>query len=325
MIKYFDMFAGVGGFRAGLDKAGGFQCIGHCEIDKFANASYQAIHNIKESEKYYENAKTINSETMPDFDLLCAGFPCQSFSMAGKRGGFHDPRGTLFYEIARVAESKKPAYLLLENVPGLLSHGKGHTFAAILNTLCELGYGLEWQILNSQDFGVPQARRRVYLVGYLDQRCAGKIFPLENSTESSVIQTGRQGGVKLDMINSGRGVRIRSRDGYKYAYPGDCISLAYAGIGNKNARIKRQLSYTIDTQPNKGVVTKDGRIRKLTPRECFRLQGFEDKQIGKILAITSDSQAYKQAGNAVTVNVIQAIGRRLAEIDHALKNGDISA
>lgn len=117
MIRYFDMFAGVGGFRAGLAKAGGFTCIGHCEIDKYANSSYMAAHAPHESEVYYQDARTIDPAEMPDFDLLSAGFPCQSFSIAGKRQGFDDTRGTLFFEIARILRCKKPPYLLLENVP----------------------------------------------------------------------------------------------------------------------------------------------------------------------------------------------------------------
>ena len=109
---------------------------------------------------------------MPDFQLLCGGFPCQTFSIAGSRKGFGDPRGTLFFELARLAEARKPAYLLVENVHGLLSHDGGRTFATILNTLDRLGYGVEWQCLNSKDFGVPQSRNRVYIVGYLDERCS---------------------------------------------------------------------------------------------------------------------------------------------------------
>lgn len=115
------MFAGIGGFRAGLDWAGGFQCVGHCEIDKYADASYRAIHDIREEERYYPDARKIDPNDLPDFDLLCGGFPCQAFSNAGRRKGFEDARGTLFFEIARLAQARRPAYLLLENVPGLLS------------------------------------------------------------------------------------------------------------------------------------------------------------------------------------------------------------
>ena len=182
------MFAGIGGFRAGLTRAGGFVCIGHCEIDKYANQSYMAAHAPKESEVYYADARSIRPEDMPDFDLLCGGFPCQSFSVAGKRKGFDDTRGTLFFEIARILGCKKPAYVLLENVPGVLSHDKGRTFAVILNTLCELGYCVEWAVLNSKDFGVPQSRKRVFLVGYLRAECAGKILPVPNTNAKTLIQ-----------------------------------------------------------------------------------------------------------------------------------------
>ena len=134
------MFAVVGGFRAGLTRVGGFQCVGHCEIDKYAEASYRAIHDIREEERYYPDARAIDPDDLPQFDLLCGGFPCQAFSNAGRRKGFADARGTLFFEIARLAEAKRPRYLLLENVPGLLSHDHGKTFAAILSALDDLGY-----------------------------------------------------------------------------------------------------------------------------------------------------------------------------------------
>ena len=178
-IRFFDMFAGIGGFRSGLEAIGGFECVGHCEIDKFANQAYNAIYEPK-GEVYYEDARQIEPKGMPDFDLLCGGFPCQSFSIAGRRGGFADARGTLFFEIARIAAVKRPAYLLLENVPGLLSHDGGRTFAAILGALSQLGYDVTWQVLNSKDFGVPQSRKRVYIIGYLGERSAGEVF---SSTE----------------------------------------------------------------------------------------------------------------------------------------------
>lgn len=143
------MFAGIGGFRSGLTRAGGFRCVGHCEIDKYANASYQAIYEPGKEERYYPDATQIDPADLPDFDLLCGGFPCQAFSNAGRRRGFADARGTLFFEIARLAQAKRPAYLLLENVPGLLSHDKGKTFSVILSALDDLGYHVEWSVLNS--------------------------------------------------------------------------------------------------------------------------------------------------------------------------------
>lgn len=137
----FDMFAGIGGFRSGLEAVGGFECIGHCEIDKRTNMAYCAIYDT-EGEYYCDDARTINPDEMPDFDLLCAGFPCQSFSVAGKRLGFEDTRGTLFFEVARLLAAKRPAFFLLENVPGLLSHDGGKTLETIYAALIEMGYHL---------------------------------------------------------------------------------------------------------------------------------------------------------------------------------------
>ena len=174
-IKYLDMFSGIGGFRSALDRVGGFECIGFCEIDEKAKETYEAIYDTK-GELYFNDAREINPNALPDIDLICGGFPCQSFSIAGKRGGFNDVRGTLFFEIARIAAAKKPKYLLLENVPGLLSHDKGRTFATILGTLDELGYDVAWQVLNSANFGVPQSRKRVFIVGFLRGKCAGRVL-----------------------------------------------------------------------------------------------------------------------------------------------------
>ena len=149
-IRFLDMFAGIGGFRSGLERLGGFECVGYCEIDKYAKQAYDAIYPT-EGEIYFADARAIDPYTLPDIDLICGGFPCQAFSIAGLRRGFQDDtRGTLFFEIARIAAVKRPPFLLLENVPGLLSHDKGRTFATILGALDELGYDVAWQILNAQ-------------------------------------------------------------------------------------------------------------------------------------------------------------------------------
>jgi len=153
-IRFFDLFSGIGGFREGLRRAGGFTCVGHCEVDTYADKNYRLLFDT-EGEWFCNDARTIETDRMPDFDLLCAGFPCQAFSIAGKRGGFADARGTLFFEIARLVADKRPAYFILENVPGLLSHDKGRTFHTILSTLSELGYGVEWKVLNSKDLESP--------------------------------------------------------------------------------------------------------------------------------------------------------------------------
>ena len=186
-IRYFDMFAGIGGFRSGLEAVGGFECIGYCEIDPYARKAYEAIYDTR-GEEYYGDATKIIPEQLPDFELLCGGFPFQSFSIAGARRGFEDTRGTLFFEVARIAAAKRPKYLYLENVPGLLNHDKGGTFKVILNTLDELGYDVAWQMLNSKDFGVPQSRKRVMLVGFLREKCAGEVLSFTKTSDASLIQ-----------------------------------------------------------------------------------------------------------------------------------------
>ena len=331
-IKFIDLFSGVGGFREGLERAGGFACVGHCEIDQRANQSYNALFPT-EGEWFCEDIRAADPAGLPDFDLLCGGFPCQSFSLAGKRRGFTEPRGTLFFEIARLVKARHPAYLLLENVPGLLSHDQGRTFAAILHTLDRLGYGVEWQVLNSKDFGVPQSRRRVYLVGYLDPRCARKVFPFTQTAGTALVQLrgGQQGkriyspeGVSCTLTAQAGGsggttglypvglpIKEATRAGYKMAYPGDSVSLAYAAQNTHRGRVGRSIAHTVTTQGTQGVL-EGQRIRRLTPRECFRLQGWTDDRIDPILHLHSDHQLYKQAGNGVTVPVVEAIGKRIA-------------
>ena len=193
-LRFFDMFAGIGGFRSGLTKLDGFECVGFCEIDPYAKKAYETLYETK-GELYFADARSIDPKELPDIDLICGGFPCQSFSVAGRRLGFEDTRGTLFFEIARIAAAKKPKYLLFENVPGLLSHNKGRTFAAILSALDELGYDVSWQVLNSANFSVPQSRNRVFLVGFDREKCAGKVLSFTDCNPKTLKQLipGREG------------------------------------------------------------------------------------------------------------------------------------
>lgn len=359
MIIFFDMFSGIGGFRAGLEKIDGMKCIGHCEIDKYANNSYLSVFDT-ENEVYFNDATTVNPKDIPDFDLLCAGFPCQSFSVAGKRGGFEDARGTLFFEIARVLKEKQPKYFLIENVPGLLSHNKGETFTTILSTLSKLGYGIEWQLLNSADFFVPQSRKRMFAFGYRDIRCAGKVLPFTECNPQTIKQIIRGSQGQRAYAIDGLSCTLASNAGGQGGKTGmyidlnanpcitclaRCIKSRYnSGISNhrgENSGIieclipcltpdrldKRQngprfrphncLMFTLTARDIHGIL-EDFRIRKLMPKECLRLQGFKDEQIDKMVKINSDSQLYKQAGNAVTVTVVEEIGRRIKLLDDEL-------
>ena len=185
-MRVFSMFSGIGGFELGIKRAiPDAEFVGYSEIDKYAikiyERSFKGVRN-------YGSATEINERELPDFDLLVGGFPCQAFSIAGKRKGFEDTRGTLFFDIARILKYKKPKHIVLENVRGLFSHDSGRTFQTIIRILSNLGYMVQWELLNSKNFGVPQNRDRVYIVGYLGGQGGGKVFPIrkiiqENNTE----------------------------------------------------------------------------------------------------------------------------------------------
>ena len=443
-MKFLDLFAGIGGFRLGMESAG-HECIGFCEIDKFARESYKAIHNTK-GEIELHDITTISDESIRGIgrvDIICGGFPCQAFSIAGARRGFEDTRGTLFFEIARFASILRPKYLFLENVKGLLNHDKGNTFEVILSALDELGYDVEWQVLNSKNFGVPQNRERVFIIGHLRGGSGRKVFPLSGdgaaiaceqpkinkvgnvrkkgkSQSGDVVsidslaptlcstttqkdplkiatpvltperlekrQNGRRfksngepmftlteqdkhgilvagklpgnhdqnsrvydtnglaptlstmqgGGQEPKIIQRGHGynqggehdiaptltsniyhenniLRIKeaTTQGHAEAEVGDSVNLSHPNSKTRRGRVGKKVANTLLTGESQGVVEPDFRIRKLTPCECWRLQGFPDWAFDKAQGVNSNSQLYKQAGNSVTVNVIAAIAKQL--------------
>ena len=179
-MKVFSMFTGIGGFDLAFRNLG-HEIVAACEIDKYARDIYSKhFPNVK----IYHDATKMSPESLPQFDVLCAGFPCQTFSIAGKRAGFDDPRGNLFFEIARIAKEKRPRYLLLENVKGLLSHDQGETFRVIISTLDEMGYDAEWQVLNSKYF-VPQNRERIFIIGHLRGERTRQVFPLGDNDQET--------------------------------------------------------------------------------------------------------------------------------------------
>lgn len=391
-MDFLDLFAGIGGFRMGLERLG-HHCVGFCEIDKFARTSYKAIYDTKGEVEFHDITRVRNEEWRQfrgKVDLICGGFPCQAFSIAGKRRGFLDEtRGTLFFEIARAAKEIKPPLLLLENVKGLLSHDKGRTFRTILSTLDELGYDAEWQVLNSKDFGVPQNRERVFIIGHLRGAGTRKVFPIRG--ESPTVDScrpkrlgninpsgkGMNGEVyRIDApsptvtTNKGEGSKIaipvlapdrakkcqngrrfktdgepmftltsqdrhgiviaghlpsaRQQSSRVYATEGLAPTLSTMQGGDQEPKIiqkgrghnkggRHVISPTLSSQSwqENNLLQNNHRIRKLTPKECWRLQGFPDWAFDKASQVNSNSQLYKQAGNSVTVPVIEAIVKGL--------------
>lgn len=323
-IRYFDMFTGIAGFRSGLEAIGGFECVGYCEIDKYAKQAYEAMYDTG-GELYFDDARKIVLEQLPDFDLLVGGFPCQSFSIAGARKGFDDTRGTLFFEIARIASVKKPKYIFLENVPGMLNHDKGRTFETILRTLDGLGYNVCWQVLNIKNFGllIKAKTKDGYQVAYPGDSI-DTAFSVQNSRRGRV---GNQVAHTLTTSATQAYYFIDLNPDPKLTEIARCITARHdSGISNRKAEhsgVFVENSVVLDNNEKFAVAFVEpngevhiGRIRKLTLRECWKLQGFTDDQFDKARATgLSDSRLYKMAGNAVTVNVISEIGKIIKKVN----------
>lgn len=204
MIRVFDAFSGIGGFRSALERVGRFEIVGWCEIDRFAQKAYKALYDTG-GEQFYENIRDIDVGKLADFDLLIGGFPCQPFSVCGARKGFADERGDLFFELARLLEAKRPKYFCFENVPGLMGIDSGKTFAKIIETLSQLGYCVEWRVYNSADY-LPQVRKRVYIAGCLGIDCSGKILAFGKSDSQNCRKTEQ-------IIGGSQGTRVYDPDG----------------------------------------------------------------------------------------------------------------
>ena len=458
-MKFIDLFSGIGGFRSALEK-NGHECLAFAEIDKYARQSYKAIYNTEDEQEWHDVTR-ITDDDFRHFknkaDIIAGGFPCQAFSIAGKRKGFEDTRGTLFFEIARAIKEVQPSYVLLENVKGLFSHDGGRTFGTIIQTLDELGFITEWGLFNSKYWGVPQNRERVYilatrkdkfkepllfdlvkqqtevttrLIDVLENDVDEKYYLSEEKTKkltldhdlsddikptinvlgntsvtgyrahdvhdvdgisptiaardykgpkqvaikqignivdnketyggnpqrgrvynseglSPALNCMRGGGLEPkiavpvltpDRINkrqNGRrfkedgdpmftltsqdrhGIAIReaTKQGYAIAEQGDSVNVSFPTNTTRRGRVGKQVAQTLQAgEVNQGVVMNDVRIRKLTPLECWRLQGFTDEQFFKAKdSGVSNSQLYKQAGNSVTVNVVDVIVKQLKE------------
>ncbi|WP_040194777.1 DNA cytosine methyltransferase [Clostridium culturomicium] len=414
-LTFLDFFSGIGGFRRGMELAG-HTCLGHCEIDKYANMSYAAMHNPKEDEWFGTDITITRADELPRADCWCFGFPCQDISIAGKQLGFRGNRSSLFFTVTRLIrdtkEEDRPKYLFIENVKNLLSVNGGYDFLKLLIELDEIGYDAEWQVLNSKDFGVPQNRERVFIIGHLRGAGGRKVFPIGGKTEKANIEIvgttdirtftenkqkrnivlgvdgicnclsatdykqpkqiivkgvlhipgqdcikrvyGRegispslnsmQGGNRqpkilvravltpdrLEKRQNGRrfkadgepmftltaqdrhGVAIKeaTKKGYDIAYEGDGINLEQPNSKTRRGRVGKGIANTLNTSCNQGVL-EGYKVRKLTPKECFRLQGWSDDYFERAASVCSDSQLYKQAGNGVTVTVIYEIAKKL--------------
>lgn len=383
-MKFIDFFAGIGGFRRGMELAG-HECVGFCEFDKFATASYISMHLLTDEQRkaledipikkrqkeilkeeyrngewYANDIRRVYAGDIPKADCWCFGFPCQDISVTGKQAGFQGNRSSLFfrvmYLVGQLKEEDKPTYLFIENVKNLLSVNGGWDFARLLIEMEQWGYDAEWQVLNSKDFGVPQNRERCFIIGHLRGRSTSKVFPIEgtdgknsvslklfgcingrNSQRERVYDSGGlsptistvPGGntepkIAIPVLTPDRAEK--RQNGRRFKDDGEPM-FTLTGQDRHGVAIKVKEN-TLDTSCNQGIFVQVSEeltvyavwyekyqcyiaIRKLTPKECFRLQGWSDDYFEKAQFVNSDSQLYKQAGNGVTVTVIEAMARKM--------------
>jgi len=296
-LRVASMFAGIGGICLGLKKAG-FDIVWANDFNKYACQTYRA--NFKDHNLIEEDITNISVTDIPNIDFLAAGFPCQSFSSIGKQGGFEDKRGLLFFEVVRVLKAKKPYGFLLENVKNLLSINQGKTFKVILNTLNDLGYTVHYKLINSKDFGVPQNRIRLYIVGFLEDITFNfpKEIPLNTFIEDLIEDNVDEKYYLSELMKN------RLLEAYEKDKPVSEHQLMYDWYN----RLWKKDGIAKTIRTNEGCSTAGTllfpQMRRLTPRECSLLQGFPKDFIIPV----SDTQAYKQFGNSVTVPVIERIG-----------------
>lgn len=327
-LRSIDLFAGIGGIRMGFDRAFGNEISTEfvCEWDEYAQKTYEA--NFKDPFGIAGDITAVDEKDIPPFDICLAGFPCQAFSIAGKKQGFHDDyrgrcRGTLFFDVARICSYHKPKVIFCENVKGLMIHDKGNTLRIIRETLEELGYTVYYDVLNSRDFGVPQNRERIYIVAFRnDIDSSSFTFPkatdpntkirdiLENKPVSVkyylsdvYVESLKKHKARHESKGNGFGYVIRDQDGV-------AGTIVCGGMGKeRNLIIDNRLTDFTPVTHIKGEVNREG-IRKMTPREWARLQGFPDSYVLPL----ADVHSYKQLGNSVTVPVIEAIAKNIRNV-----------
>lgn len=316
--KFIDLFAGIGGFHLAMSSFGG-SCVFASEWDKFAAETYQQNFGLQP----FGDITKIDEKDIPKHDILCGGFPCQAFSIAGKQEGFNDVRGTLFFDIARIIHHHKPKVVFLENVKNLAKHNAGKTLQTINKTLENLGYTVHTKILNASNFGLPQNRERIYIVAF-SNKIDSTNFKYPTATNQPVCLA----SVLEHNPTNAKIVERSDIDIYKQYYStnqlfGELnllnkpIQIGKVNKGGQGERIYHPLGHAITLSAygggigsKTGLYLVEGKIRKLSPRECARIQGFPEN----FILNESNIQSYKQFGNSVSVNVLQYILMEIATV-----------
>lgn len=306
-MTFIDMFAGIGGGRRGLEQAG-FRCVGYCEVDEYCRKSYEAIHGVDEwRERDIREVKDV-----PYADIWIVGAPCQSFSTNGRREGLKGESGVVEDIFRLLKREDRPKWVIIENVKGIFTTRRGLDFLWVISTLDELGYDTEWQVFNTRDFGLAQNRERVYIIAHLraERLCGvegrGEVLPIYGDT----VQTPCEGeGIKVIDGN---------KRGYDIAHVGDSVNFKYLASNNRRGRVGHKVAQCLITCSDQAYVESVSpvRIRKLTAKEYFRLQGWTDEDFKKASSVVSEKQLYKQAGNGMSIPVVYEIGKKIWEIEN---------
>ena len=309
-MKVCSLFSGIGGIDLGFAQAG-FDIVWANEIDKSAAATYK--HNLGETSIVVGNIKNIDVRDIPDFDVLAAGFPCQSFSTAGSQRGFDDSRGNLFFQVVRVAEAKKPKVIFLENVENLIEHDDGKSFLTVYNALAPLGYSFKYKVLEPYEYGnVPQKRARVFIVGFLDDELCSRFsfpepIPLTQNLESLFDRSVKHSDCYYYTETNTHYDSLKKLVARK-----DCVYRIYDfGISQKAYNICPTLTAYMEACNHERVpiILDDYGIRRLTPYECLKLQGYPNNF--EFPQGTTMRKAYKQVGNSVCVPLIKRIAENI--------------
>ena len=304
-FTFIDLFAGIGGFHYALSSYGA-ECLYASEWDRSAQETYFENFGIMPS----GDITKIAAEEIPPHDILCGGFPCQAFSVSGKRLGFEDTRGTLFFDIARIVKHNNPKVVFMENVKNLVQHDKGRTFKVVHNTMEELGYTMFSQVLNSGDFGIPQHRERIYMVCFRNDVLNGRTFSFPQVNKPSALKNLLEKKPNNAKVIARDDIQIYKDNVDDGRIPNRPIQIGIVNKGGQGERIYDPCGHAITLSAygggagaKTGLYLIDGVVRKLSPRECARLQGFPDD----FIIHPNLQQAYKQFGNSVTINVLQYI------------------
>jgi len=307
MIKFIDLFSGIGGFRLAFESVGAV-CVFSAEIDKQACATYQK--NFGENP--FCDVTKLKASALPSFDILCAGFPCQPFSLAGKRRGFNDTRGTLFFDIERILQTKQPKAFILENVKGLINHDKGNTLKVILKTLREkLNYNVFSKVLNSKDYALPQNRERIYIIGFKEQHIEFNFpEPIKKKIDLSTIRESNLEGTNIsDLAKAHIEMHLKNHKMY-HEIKNNPLLLSYEIRKSRASFRFDNISPCLTAKMGTGgnnVPIFVNEMRKFTTRECLRIQGFPESY--RITPNTA--QSYKQIGNSVSVPVVKLLAEEM--------------